>query len=292
MDLLAEFTSRELTKPIYHYTSAAGLIGIAQSSSIWATSHFHLNDSTEHQIALTFLDEALASSDLPAKQQVAFRLLLKESAVPFYITSFSENGDLLSQWRAYCEYGVGYSIGFSPQNPLFSPGRSNPFTLIKCLYKEIDQRRLARALVSTFDEQYWSTTPEDQPDIPSKFRAWVANSQWMHCLAVFISMCKHAGFEAEAEWRLVSRYPTRSRFLRDLKYRSGRFGLVSYFPIPLHTERKKMRFDFITIGPSANHEAAHWALISMIETHFAKEDHDGSKIEPPIVSLSNVPYRA
>jgi hypothetical protein len=37
---------------LYHYTSAAGLCGIIQSVSIWASKIQHLNDSTELLLAL------------------------------------------------------------------------------------------------------------------------------------------------------------------------------------------------------------------------------------------------
>jgi hypothetical protein len=38
-----------------------------------------------------------------------------------FVSSFSERGDQLSQWRAYCPGGKGYSLGFRQNNALFLP---------------------------------------------------------------------------------------------------------------------------------------------------------------------------
>ena len=42
MRLVENFVRQKPERMVYHYTNAAGLIGILKSKSIWATSHLHL----------------------------------------------------------------------------------------------------------------------------------------------------------------------------------------------------------------------------------------------------------
>ena len=50
-----------------------------------------------------------------------------------FVASFSENGDQLSQWRAYCPKGNGFSIGFR-YSDLSYLLKTTGFRLVKCIY--------------------------------------------------------------------------------------------------------------------------------------------------------------
>ncbi|MDX6464193.1 MAG: hypothetical protein QOE55_7890 [Acidobacteriaceae bacterium] len=290
MDLLSELTSQKPPAEIYHYTDAAGLIGIVHGKAIWATSHLHLNDASEHQIAGNLINEELKKAKLSDQQRRVFGLILKSFQEPYYIASFSERGNLLSQWRAYAGLGLGYSIGFAPTNPLFHAAGSEAFNLVKCQYKLKDQRRFARYLVLTFEEQYWATGADKGTESGEILRGFFRRYGWHYALALFVSTCKHSSFAAEREWRLVSQYPDRLAQLNKIRYRTGRFGIVPYFPIPLtpHPDGKP-RFDSITIGPAANEDASRKALESLVKTRLDDAESPG-KTKPQIIS-SKIPYR-
>lgn len=113
---------------LFLYTTAAGLLGILNSSTIWATDLRFLNDAQEAVYARELFVEAVRNTDNPALQpghplhQVAQEfgeefagykeIVAKELHsfdFPVYVTCFCESGDLLSQWRAYGS-DHGYAI--------------------------------------------------------------------------------------------------------------------------------------------------------------------------------------
>jgi hypothetical protein len=112
---------------IYHYTNASGLIGILKTRAIWATSHLHLNDGLEFEIAAKLFREELEHSSLTEKQHQVFWELIKQMQEPRFILSFSQHRDRLSQWRAYCTGGDGYALGFSAENPIFESAQQKSF---------------------------------------------------------------------------------------------------------------------------------------------------------------------
>ena len=66
----------------------------------------YLNDASEGKELRTILDEMALPSEV-------YKILdYIDKYYETYICSFSENGDLLSQWRGYCPDGEGYAIGF------------------------------------------------------------------------------------------------------------------------------------------------------------------------------------
>ena len=102
MEGIEEFVNRTPRLPLYHYTTASGLIGIIKSRSLWATSHLHLNDLKEYKVAERLIRRELAHSKLSANQGHLMTALVRKSQQTSFVLSFSEDGDLLSQWKAYC----------------------------------------------------------------------------------------------------------------------------------------------------------------------------------------------
>jgi hypothetical protein len=111
---------------IWHYTRGAGLVGIANSRALWASSILCLNDSAEfyhfgHVVGdwIKRNPERLRRNRLD-EEYVAFlhSMITADfqppgfTAIATYVASFSEEADDLSQWRAY-GYGGGYCVGFS-----------------------------------------------------------------------------------------------------------------------------------------------------------------------------------
>lgn len=115
-----QFIEEILPDVLYHYTSIEGFKGIIDSKEIWATAANHLlNDPTEithaKEIALEILRKR--KSDFNGKGELynncKSAIESSDRSKKFRcICSFSEEGDLLSQWRAYCPKG-GVSVGFS-----------------------------------------------------------------------------------------------------------------------------------------------------------------------------------
>jgi hypothetical protein len=101
---------------LYHYTTAQGLIGILESNSLWASNVSYMNDLSELRYTKKLLDEEMmkAVQDDPESDRIAFKNVFNIVIDGFnaYACCFCENGDQLSQWRAYSDSGTGYALGF------------------------------------------------------------------------------------------------------------------------------------------------------------------------------------
>jgi len=104
------------TKTIYHYTSLSGLISIIESQSIYCTNINYLNDKKEFKYGVSIIEKVIdkllkENFEIPVLEMVNKHIgrIYKHER---YVTCFSKQGDLLSQWRAYANQGRGVSIGF------------------------------------------------------------------------------------------------------------------------------------------------------------------------------------
>lgn len=117
-----------MTELLYHYTTAAGFLGIVGSRSLWATSSNYLNDPSEMTYAVELvLRRAKLSADQEADLEAAANLkeviasLERDYSTPSsyarvresnaYITSFSKSDQHLMLWRNY-SLKFGMCLGF------------------------------------------------------------------------------------------------------------------------------------------------------------------------------------
>ena len=119
-----ELSTHDIPPILYHYTDAAGFLGICQSRSLWASDATFLNDSTEVAYASGVLQEVIDQLDHEFGGDVGgphvaldwlLKLLLDRSWRPdfdVFVSCFCAYGDLLSQWRGYPAPSGGYAIGF------------------------------------------------------------------------------------------------------------------------------------------------------------------------------------
>ncbi len=119
--------SRALPAEIWHYTNAAGLVGILQSGKLFATQVSYLNDSLEQRyfgdLVLIGIKQRMVTNtdpEIAILLKVAHDALLNRdfSAARHFVTCFSEVGDDLGQWRGYGGGECGYAIGFQPDGVL------------------------------------------------------------------------------------------------------------------------------------------------------------------------------
>lgn len=124
---------------LYHYTSLQGLIGILNTQSLWASHCEFLNDSQEYFEAIDYLKQQTSAlwmeDDYLSPIAWMMRDVLEElKNSEIYTTSFSENADLLSQWRGYCDQGIGVCIGFN-KSLIKEFCIKNSYEFEKCLYQ-------------------------------------------------------------------------------------------------------------------------------------------------------------
>lgn len=105
---------------VYHYTDAAGLLGIITSGIVRGTNAAFLNDRSEITHGLGVC-EAVLREEIERRADPADRTFLERvwkwiegdsTPTEVYVASFSGRRDSLSQWRGYGSPSGRYAIGF------------------------------------------------------------------------------------------------------------------------------------------------------------------------------------
>lgn len=187
---------------IFHYTSASAFKAISTHGQAWASKIQHLNDEREY---VQYIDSIEKSTErLFNKKEMdesAFADFILETTgtmrnANIFVASFTEKGDLLSQWRGYCPNG-GYSIGFSIDD-IKVACQEQGLNFCKAVYGSPDPEELRIYLEKLFRNFRPAWLSDDQSTI----------SQLQEELLSFVALeaprYKHEGFEEEAEWRAYS----------------------------------------------------------------------------------------
>ena len=246
------------TKVLYHYTSLSGLQGILASKSIWASDIRYLNDAAEMRHAANLITgeitQRLGRSQENSKVLRQLRDWLAHRLVEGHIlfaASFTENGNLLSQWRGYCPPGKGVSVGFNPDY-LAKCAKDNSFEIGKCLYDTSQQREIATTIVDAIQALAAKRGENKDPSKrhPTQSFHDVFELCEDHLLRV-AALLKHPSFQEEQEWRIVS--PIVKNY-RDtpIRYREGISMLVPYIELSLVAPNEAMKFQHIYLGPTPN----------------------------------------
>jgi hypothetical protein len=188
-------------KVLYHYTTAAALVGIVSGNRLRATNFLSHNDHSELTYGLHFAAEQLQatlkhnSHPKPVRRSLARLteqlLQLRLEHIGAYYASFSEVGNLLSQWRTYSGT-QGFALGFRPYARgtalSFRTEADEQLSLCRVLYDEQEQARTLSKLITSFERCC------EEPDF---FETALSE------LITTASAMKHAGFAEEREWRIM-----------------------------------------------------------------------------------------
>jgi hypothetical protein len=203
----------ELTETLFHYTDAAGVVGILRSGKLWATDSRFLNDAQESDYGLDYLASAVLAAPNPPKEvshwahkpggSEHFARYLESVAYEFksgefgvYVACFCESGDLLSQWRAYGR-DHGYSIEIDLDTLKRSVTRLRTYPPATRLTK-VRYGRAAAEDVATEAIEVVSQFNGNHPGVKAHYAALHLNSM--------LASIKNPNFEEEKEWRLVAAF--------------------------------------------------------------------------------------
>jgi Protein of unknown function (DUF2971) len=252
-ETFGQFIGKRMPAPpriLYHYTSASGLMGIVEKKEIWATKIDYLNDAHEFWHAHELAFEALTRRAKKSTKAVRFALgqmkerLERRIDRGVFVASFSEEGDLLSQWRAYCPAKGGFSIGF-PTEVIFSKRPFNQdLALQKCIYAEREQRRFIEDAISWCLEPLHRPSPAQERNLEGVGHSCAWNFFFLMTLSAPI--LKSPGFAEEKEWRLVlinhdSQTPL---------FRASDSIIVPYLPLRLYSETTAFALSRVVVGPT------------------------------------------
>lgn len=221
---------------LYHYTSPNGLIGILRAKELWATNTSFLNDFNELVEATNTAKNAiwnmlnrrgLTSGEVSLLEEM--RQQAGSAAKRYYVCSFSEDGDSLSQWRAYCPNSGGYAIGF-PSRQLAALASELGWFFVKCVYEHEEKYGIINDTVLSFLNEYRTHISEQ-----AREEEFTRNLVWRFCqhLAQIGGAIKHRAFSNEREWRLIS--PNIPEQDNGVEFRAGVSSVVPYYRFPLVT---------------------------------------------------------
>ncbi len=249
---------------LYHYTSQDGLIGIVGNKEIWASNAAYLNDTAEFMYFKTVLKQQAdgLKPTLSAEDALGVDVFIDvlEPFGPFgtHVCSFSENGDLLSQWRGYCAGGAGYSIGFSGEY-LEAVARARGSELSPCIYDLDEQNAVARKLLMDAIPVY----REHRGKTDMTVRHHMVNHVY-HTVFPVLPRMKHPSYAEEREWRLIFTASWYRKGGRWLFFRPGKSMLVPYFKIKLFELEKRPIITRVIVGPTSYPELSIQSVRSLL----------------------------
>lgn len=247
--LYLECLDGDTPSTLFHYTDAGGLLGILDSQRLWATHAFYLNDATEishtHGLVEEIYHDLIEQDDPYDKAEsgrnfalwtyrdflhrLSYKTMRVKPNPDVYVVCFCRKDDLLSQWRGYGNRGSGYAIGFDTKR-LVHP--SCTFTLREVLYSVEKQKQILNKILDAVRTSLLNNLTEgmsfESASSVAEDHAVIFEDE----VARYATFFKHETFQEEQEWRLIYS-PTENAPSNQIKFRSGRFGLIPYTEIGL-----------------------------------------------------------
>lgn len=156
-----------------------------------------------------------------------------------FVTSFSEEGDILSQWKEYGDHGLGYSIGINPNcisDACIGIGFEKLFMLFKIEY---DLNKYKQHIVNTLYNFFdWGDKLSENDSYQILFAGKI--------LFLYLTFSyKRPKFSEENEWRCLCLGVAPEReFSRE---RNG--SIVKYTELELKSSSNTMVIEKIIMGP-------------------------------------------
>ncbi len=283
---LEDYLNVNFPETLYHYTNLNGLQGIIQSSEIWFSNLYFLNDSSEYQLGLNLIIKQLETykEGFSVLRSTKYFIEALEKAIIFlrdkqppYILSLTANDNLLSQWRGYTNNGVGVNIGF--KSSFFIDKKINIF---KCIYEPEKQKAIVEKIVSDAifmfisisDTQGIFKNSEEKELTIYDNAITIAGRHFMKRTSLFCSLIKDQSFYEEDEWRALMYNDEQPFFLNKSNY----FKPYKKFII----EDLNSIIEELTIGPNSDKELCFLSIEMLLKKY---------QIETSKIKSSNIPYR-
>lgn len=247
----------------------------------------YLNDTSEFVHGLSFAEDISTRIYMEDDYLEAFGVAIRRAlesviADDLYVACFSEQPDLLSQWRGYCPAGAGLCLGFD-LDCIKEFCATKGYRLEKCLYDHKDQAPQIESLVDRCFEmfpkpsisrsQYDTLSSKGQVDCcidyHSQTTAGRDKSQadeavnWLcRQIADLTPLFKNDGFREEAEWRIVANRP-----IEQVKFRARASFLAPYVELQLLSATSGNALREVIIGPNPNQARAEAAVRKLLLAH-------------------------
>lgn len=250
---------------IYHYTSLKSINSIllehGDNINLWASRYDCLNDISEGKVVVERYREAceelreqnLISDEIyeifvhasPSKNET---FIIWDGAIPrpvrcefgTYITSFSEEYDLLPMWNYYSKGNAyeGVNIGLSSENIVETMKQNYPngnvrVSACQVIYKKEEQKELIKKLLLELYKKF-------ENGYETSVRALISMNltEWQ---MIFKNEC----FEHEKEVRIIVKICNKYKDKIKVHYRSNLGYIIPYIELKINKEAVKS----MTLGP-------------------------------------------
>jgi hypothetical protein len=235
---------------LYHYTNAAGLLGIVEKRALWATDVQFLNDGEELIYAAREIsvharsraEEICPELSHEPKYDDAFGRAQRLCGIAdgvdghadgryaqIFVGCFCRDGDLLSQWRGYGRDG-GFALGFDSGTLASSA---------EMVDGRLERIRYGLEAIDQLIQKIENLPPTGFPGA----NGWAYTRD--HVLP-WLARVKSPAFHEEQEWRVIVEALDGGH--RGMKFRTSDYGLVPY--ISLSFSPKALRK--VVVGPGAH----------------------------------------
>lgn len=298
--------SMQSVRNLYHYTTMEGLKGIVEENGIWATSVGFLNDTQEWQYGRDIASEIierLLKKPTRYQRNLQFTSVLQlcqehlRSGIlaDVYLASFSELGDSLDQWRAYCADG-GVSIELGPNvNRLFQI--VPVWGLHRVSYRKEDLRWRVLLYIRRYFQEMQRDLDYHKNNLPSFYVRMYAEHLMRNITYCFTDH-KDPAFASEKEIRLVI-YEGVHDYFQTLRFRSKGTTIIPYYSTAdlnystadligskdadgNHSDTTKLPIVSVTISPMLDQERAGLGIRRFLDHH---------KYGHVKIHRSRIPYR-
>ena len=193
-----------------------------------------------------------------------------------YVASFTEEGDLLSQWRGYCPKG-GFSLGFSSKR-LTELANTHDSFLLPCVYDPKTKNKLVEELLVSYSKQYDNAVKNDNVKDPDKLAHSISN-EFIISLFAISPMLKHESFKEEKEWRIVS---ANLIVAPDIQFRANDSTVIPYIEMGLCNAGSEIDFKKVYIGPASVNYFTKEAVLQLLKKN---------RLPQNSIHFSSAPYR-
>jgi len=269
---------------LYHYTSLAGLLKIIKGRSLRFSDIRFFNDASEAatgsnilfdatrgegpQLTLESIQEIFLNPESTALENfrkwqpvdsfLKWLFRRQPQPAPTYVGCFTNNGNILSQWRGYCPPSRGVSIGFDASR-LTLQATTLGFSIGQCIYEPVRQREFATAVVQELRRHLPPTATDSQYSELSK--------DLEVDLLRIATFLKHPSFTEEQEWRIVS--PPAGVEV-PIQYREGKSMLIPYIEFELpRTAAGRLELEKVFLGPTQHPDLSRESLSEFLASQNA-----------------------
>lgn len=266
---------------LFHYTDISAVKSILENRKLWLTDLRFMNDTEEMSHGVNYIQESIKSDWVQERllgDKISEALEFVSSALgdhvdgymdfnPMFVCSFSQAGDLLSQWRAYGSYSIEFD------------GQEVKEWLSECTYDPgVKSAIVEEATIEAVNEISGHLLSSADGFSPAAHHEYLS-------LIKLAATFKHESFEEEKEVRMILEkmdcdYPFRFRPRGGI--------LIPYIEVPVSLKS----IVSIKVGPMRDQELAYKSMCMFVDEIMRLNEYKDIRGDGIRVEKSAAPFRS